>query len=64
MTVIIRNTKVVLRSLFIGLKYSKIVGEIEAHNQSIKRPNKFQNKIITKNHHIRGKKLLAKSLSL
>jgi hypothetical protein len=62
-TVIKAKTREVFKSLFIGLRYVRMVGEIEAQNQSIKSQNKFQNNIITKNQAIRGKNDLENFLS-
>jgi hypothetical protein len=54
-TVIKAKTKVVFKSLFIGLKYSKNVGEIEPPIQSIISQKRFQNKMNIKNQAIKGK---------
>lgn len=62
-TVINHKTSVVFKSLFIGLKYFKKVGEIEPHTQSITSQNKFQNKITIKNQAINGKNALENFLS-
>jgi hypothetical protein len=62
-TVIKAKTKVVFKSLLIGLKYSKKVGEIEPQIQSITRPKRFQNKITIKNPAIKGKYALENFLS-
>ena len=62
-TVIIHKTNVVFKSLFIGLKYSKKLEDIEAQSQSIKSQNKFQNNITIKNQAINGKNALENFLS-
>lgn len=62
-TVITPKTKVVFKSLFIGLTYSNILGEIDVQAQSIINQNKFQNKMIIKNQATRGKNALENFLS-
>lgn len=62
-TVIIHNTKVVFRSLFIGLTKGNIFGDIEAQSQSINKPKRFQKRIIIKNQATRGKNALENFLS-
>ncbi len=62
-TVMIHKTKVVLRSLFIGLTYCNIFGEIDPPAQSINNQNKFPNNIIMKNQATNGKKALENFLS-
>lgn len=62
-TVIQARTRVVLRSLFIGLMYSKIFGEIEDQAQSITNPKRFPKRIIKKNPAISEKNALANPLS-
>ena len=62
-TVIVAKTKVVFKSLCIGLKYSKIVGEIEAQTQSISNQNKLPKNIIVNIQTTSGKYFLATFLS-
>jgi hypothetical protein len=61
--VIRAKTRVVFKSLLIGLKYKNILGEIEDHNQSITNQKRFQKNIINDNQAIIGKYALENFLS-
>lgn len=62
-TVIDASTNVVFKSLLKGLRYESIVGDTDAHAQSIINPNMLPNSIIQKIHQINGKNFLEKLLS-
>lgn len=63
-TVIKAKTKVVFKSLFIGLTYFNISVDIEFQSQSITNPYKFQKSTIKNIHQMRGKYFLENALSL
>jgi len=62
-TVMRAKTKVVFKSLFIGLIYSKIFPEIDEPSQSITSQNIFPNNIMMKKPAIKGNAALENFLS-